>query len=85
MGEALPPPFVVGVLDSPMMILHILEPLHKSRTGFAEHRQPTLVHGTPGQCRSMRSPVLSWTAGAQRLGPQGPREIKGTQGASGPP
>ena len=33
MGEAFPPPFVVGVLDSPPMTLHILEPLLKSSPG----------------------------------------------------
>ena len=89
MGEAFPPPFVVGVLDSPTMTLHILEPLLKSRTGFAEHREPTMEHGTPSQSRSVLKSFRAFLdrqrAAPQAPGTQGPRKPNGTQGPFGAP
>ena len=84
MGEAFPPPFAVGVLDSPTMILHILEPLLKSRTGFAEHRQPTMEHGTPGQ-KSLSAEVVSCFSRPPARSASGPRDPGAPSGPLGGP
>ena len=84
MGEAFPPPFVVDVLDSPTMILHILEPLLKSRTGFAEHRQPTMEHGTPGQ-KSLSAEVVSCFSRPPARSASGPRDPWVPRGPFGAP
>ena len=65
------------------MTLHILEPLLKSRTGFAEHRQPTMEHGTP-YLKSLSAEVVSCFPRPPARSASGPKDPWVPRGPFGP-